>query len=257
MNEVKEKGLKFHYITVGSEGGVHASLYHMYALMRLAKKVGLAKDQFVIHFGADGRDVPTRTAHLYLQDVYKKIEEIGIGVIPLVFGRDMLVRKEGAENITNRLIDVLSGENLKSDDVTLVKDASQGPTTTASPLTVDNLRKIEWRNIVLDSLEEIFEEQIRKIDEYHGKMFLLENFRDPFIMARYDKQKIGVIEKAIEAARLYWEAPLEIEKTNRKELGNFLIESLGSYCQKILLEIKEAFPDPGPKFFLILSLPLR
>jgi len=41
LKKVKETGQKFYYLTIGSEGGVHASLYHMYALMRLAKKVGL------------------------------------------------------------------------------------------------------------------------------------------------------------------------------------------------------------------------
>ena len=152
LKKVKETGQKFHYLTIGSEGGVHASLYHMYALMRLAKKVGLEKDQFVIHFGADGRDVPTRTAHLYLQDVYKKIEQIGIGVVSVVFGRDMLVRKEGAENITNRLIDVLSGENLKGDDVTLSQEASTG-----SPLTAKEQSARNFTSTILKKIKEVYD----------------------------------------------------------------------------------------------------
>ncbi len=118
-----------------------------------------------------------------------------------------------------------------------------------SPLTVEDLKKIEWKNVLFDRLEEIFKERLKKIDEYHGKLFVMENLQDPFIMARYDKQKIGVIEKAVEAARLYWEAPSEIEKANRKELRNFLTGSLDSYCQKILSEIKEAFSDSRLKFF--------
>lgn len=117
LNEVKEKNLQLVYIAVASEGGVHSSLYHMYALMRLAKKLGLKKNQLVIIPAADGRDVPSRTADLYLRDIFTKIREIGIGVVSGVFGRDMLVRKEGMEQITNRIIDVFSGSDLVKPDV--------------------------------------------------------------------------------------------------------------------------------------------
>jgi len=121
LNEAKDKNLKVFYIAVASEGGVHSSLYHMYALMRLAKKLGLKNDQFIIIPAADGRDVPSRTADLYLQDIFTKIREIGIGVVSGVFGRDMLVRKEGMEDVTNRIIDVFSGSKLDKPDVISVK----------------------------------------------------------------------------------------------------------------------------------------
>ncbi|MDI6758773.1 MAG: hypothetical protein QMD94_03770, partial [Candidatus Omnitrophota bacterium] len=120
----KDPSSKFVYVTIGSEGGVHSSLYHLYALMRLAKKIGLEKDQLVIIFAADGRDVPSRTAHLYLQEVLAKAEEIGIGIVSCVFGRDMLVRKDSAEHITNRIIDVISGVNPEGDDVKKVSAPS-------------------------------------------------------------------------------------------------------------------------------------
>ncbi|MDO8747575.1 MAG: hypothetical protein Q7J72_00445, partial [Candidatus Omnitrophota bacterium] len=244
LKKVKETGQKFHYLTIGSEGGVHASLYHMYALMRLAKKVGLEKDQFVIHFGADGRDVPTRTAHLYLRDVYNKIEEIGVGVVSVIFGRDMLVRKEGAENITNRLIDVLSGENLKGDDVTLVGETPQNTTKAGSPLTVEILKKIEWNNIVWNSFKEILEERFKKINEYHGKMFVMNNLLDPLNAAKGDKQKIRIIQYAIAVSITGAADSSEIVKKNLEELRNLLLESLTSYYQKILPEIREAFSNP-------------
>ncbi|MFH1258886.1 MAG: hypothetical protein ABII74_03585 [Elusimicrobiota bacterium] len=109
LTAVKKENSSFHYIALGSEGGVHSSLYHLYALLRLAQKAGLRSDQFVIHLAADGRDVPSRTAHLYLQDVLTKTHEIGIGVVADVFGREMLVRKDGYEKKTYRIIDVLSG----------------------------------------------------------------------------------------------------------------------------------------------------
>ncbi|MCX5695490.1 MAG: hypothetical protein NTW18_02340 [Candidatus Omnitrophica bacterium] len=145
LQRVKDNNLRFHYITIASEGGVHSSLYHMYALMRLAKKIGLRQDQFIIHFAADGRDVPTRTAHLYIQDVEKRIEEIGIGVIATVFGRDMFVRKDGAENITNRIIDVMEGINLDAQDVTQVKSVASSAVTAVESLRNDILTRLKER----------------------------------------------------------------------------------------------------------------
>lgn len=142
LNEAKDKNLKVFYIAVASEGGVHSSLYHMYALMRLAKKLGLKKDQFIIIPAADGRDVPSRTADLYLQDIFTKIKEIGIGVVSGVFGRDMLVRKEGMEDITNRIIDVFSGNELNKPDVIRVKPDDKldgGEEKTNIQTEVDNI----------------------------------------------------------------------------------------------------------------------
>ncbi len=134
LQRVKENNLRFHYVTIASEGGVHSSLYHMYALMRLAKKIGLRPDQFVIQFAADGRDVPTRSAHLYIQDVEKRIKEIGIGVIATVFGRDMFVRKDGEEKTTDRIIDVVEGIDLGAADVIQVAAA-------ASPVNIKALKQ--------------------------------------------------------------------------------------------------------------------
>ncbi|MCK5493554.1 MAG: hypothetical protein KAJ14_10630 [Candidatus Omnitrophica bacterium] len=110
MKRIIKEGKKFHHIAVGSEGGVHSCLSHMFALMRMAKALGMEKDQFVIHFIADGRDVGPITADLFLSDVYEVIEEAGIGVVGTFFGRTDLVRKDGFEHITNRIISILEGD---------------------------------------------------------------------------------------------------------------------------------------------------
>ena len=111
MLRVIEEDRKFHHIAFSSEGGVHACLSHMYALMRLAKKLGMRKDQFVIHFVAEGRDVLIpRSAHLFLEDVQREIDKTGIGVVASAFGRADWVRKDGYEHQTDRAVGMLSGD---------------------------------------------------------------------------------------------------------------------------------------------------
>jgi len=119
MRRLIESGGKFHHIAFASEGGVHSCLSHMYALMRLAKKLGMKKDRFIIHFIAEGRDVLIpRSAHLFLRDVLEEIDKIGIGVVATVFGRADWVRKDGYEHLTDRAVGALAGnfELLKIQD---------------------------------------------------------------------------------------------------------------------------------------------
>ena len=109
LRAIKENK-QFHHIAFSSEGGVHSCLSHMYALMRLAKKLGMKKEQFVIHFVAEGRDVlMTRSANLFLEDVEGEIEKIGIGVVATVFGRTDWVRKDGYKYQTDRVVGALTG----------------------------------------------------------------------------------------------------------------------------------------------------
>lgn len=107
---IANEDLRFHHIAFGSEGGVHSCLSHLYALMRLAKSLGMPKDKFVIHFVAEGRDVLVpRSAERFLRDLLEKTEEIGIGVVATVFGRSEWIRKDGHKKITERAVNALTG----------------------------------------------------------------------------------------------------------------------------------------------------
>ncbi|MFH1644847.1 MAG: hypothetical protein ABIB11_00340, partial [Candidatus Omnitrophota bacterium] len=106
-----DEKVRFHHIAFGSEGGVHACLSHMYAVMKLAKKLGMAKEQFIIHFVAEGRDVLIpRSANLFLKEVIDEINKTGIGVVATVFGRADWIRKDGYEYITDRAVSALCGD---------------------------------------------------------------------------------------------------------------------------------------------------
>lgn len=83
--KAKENGSAVHLIGLLSDGGVHSSTENLFACLRLAKKHGL-QDVF-IHCILDGRDVPERTADIYVEALEIKLADIGIGRIATLCGR--------------------------------------------------------------------------------------------------------------------------------------------------------------------------
>ncbi len=81
----KAEGHQLHLLGLCSDGGVHAQLSHLYALLELAKQRGL-KDVFV-HCFMDGRDTPPESGAGYIEQLEKKLQDIGLGRIASLSGR--------------------------------------------------------------------------------------------------------------------------------------------------------------------------
>ena len=81
----RNKNRALHLIGLISDGQVHSSLTHLYALLQMAKKQNL--DQVFVHCFLDGRDTPPASATHYLAALQRKMEEIGCGQIATVIGR--------------------------------------------------------------------------------------------------------------------------------------------------------------------------
>lgn len=85
MEKLKSNGCALHLMGLLSDGGVHSHQEHLYALLQMAKKLGLSK--VYVHAFMDGRDVsPTSGVH-YLKALQDKMEEIGLGQLATVSGR--------------------------------------------------------------------------------------------------------------------------------------------------------------------------
>ncbi|MBQ7278159.1 MAG: 2,3-bisphosphoglycerate-independent phosphoglycerate mutase [Clostridia bacterium] len=85
VDNCKANDSALHLFGLCSDGGVHSTLGHLYALIELAKRQGLEK--VYIHCFMDGRDTPPRSGKGYLEALEKKLEEIGVGKIATVIGR--------------------------------------------------------------------------------------------------------------------------------------------------------------------------
>lgn len=119
----KENNSKLHIWGLLSNGGVHSSNEHIYALLQLAKDQGLEK--VFVHAFLDGRDVAPDSGADFVQELQDKINEIGVGQIASVSGRyyamDRDKRMDRVELAYNALV-AKSGETY-SDAVQYVKDS--------------------------------------------------------------------------------------------------------------------------------------
>lgn len=76
---------RLHLCGLISDGGVHSKQDHLYALLKVAKELEIP--HVYIHFFGDGRDTDPKSGAGYMQDLLKKIEEIGTGEVATVVGR--------------------------------------------------------------------------------------------------------------------------------------------------------------------------
>lgn len=85
MQHAKDNNKAVHLFGLLSDGGVHSHVKHLFALLELAKKMGLEK--VYVHAFLDGRDVGPTSAGEYIKQTENKMKELGIGQIATVSGR--------------------------------------------------------------------------------------------------------------------------------------------------------------------------
>ncbi|MCM1448808.1 MAG: 2,3-bisphosphoglycerate-independent phosphoglycerate mutase [Clostridiales bacterium] len=80
----KKSGKAMHFMGLTSNGGVHSSLEHLYALCDLAKEYGLEK--VYIHCFMDGRDTDPRSGKGFIEELQAHCQK-SAGVIASIIGR--------------------------------------------------------------------------------------------------------------------------------------------------------------------------
>ena len=104
MDAVKQRGA-LHLMGLLSDGKVHSSIEHLYALLKMARDRGVPR--VLIHCFLDGRDTPPTSAVHYLKALQNKIKEIGIGEIATVTGRYYAMDRDKRWERTQRAYEVL------------------------------------------------------------------------------------------------------------------------------------------------------
>ena len=83
MDNAKENAL--HIMGLLSDGGVHSHIYHLKALLKMAKEKGVEK--VYVHAFTDGRDTDPRSAVGYAKETLETMKEVGAGEFASVSGR--------------------------------------------------------------------------------------------------------------------------------------------------------------------------
>ncbi len=114
MQSAKDNGKALHFMGLLSDGGVHSHNTHLYALLRLAKKLGLEK--IFVHCFLDGRDVPPSSGKDYVKELMAKLEEIGVGKVATVMGRYYAMDRDNRwERVEKAYAAMVYGEGVKAE----------------------------------------------------------------------------------------------------------------------------------------------
>jgi len=81
----KAKNGRLHLMGLIGNGGVHAMMEHLYALLKMAKREGVTDTK--IHCFLDGRDTPPKSAAGHIKELESNLKKIGIGEIASLVGR--------------------------------------------------------------------------------------------------------------------------------------------------------------------------
>ena len=115
IKHVKENNSSLHFMGLVSNGGVHSSMEHLAALIKLAAENGLEK--VYVHAFLDGRDTPPQSAGDFLKQVENELAKYNLPKIATISGRyyamDRDNRWERVEQAYNAL---LLGEGETAED---------------------------------------------------------------------------------------------------------------------------------------------
>ena len=115
VENVKKNNSDLHLFGLLSDGGVHSHNTHLYGLLELAKKNGI--ENVYVHAFLDGRDTAPTSGKGFVEDLQKKIDEIGVGKIASVHGRYYAMDRDNnwdrVEKAYNALV---AGEGNKAED---------------------------------------------------------------------------------------------------------------------------------------------
>ncbi len=129
---------RVHILGLVSSGGVHSSLNHLYALLKMAKQQGV-KEVFV-HAFMDGRDTGPNTGVGFIEDVQRHIDEIGIGKVASLSGRYYAMDRDNRWERIQRAYDAMvEGTGIHTTDPTAALKASYQKDVTdefIEPMTV-------------------------------------------------------------------------------------------------------------------------
>ncbi|MCR8643361.1 2,3-bisphosphoglycerate-independent phosphoglycerate mutase [Paenibacillus sp. N1-5-1-14] len=115
IRSARDSHKKLHIMGLLSDGGVHAHINHVYALLELAKKENLT--EVYIHAFMDGRDVKPDSGKGYMEALQAKLAEIGVGKIASVQGRYYAMdRDKRWERVEKSYRTTVSGEGPQSTD---------------------------------------------------------------------------------------------------------------------------------------------
>jgi 2,3-bisphosphoglycerate-independent phosphoglycerate mutase len=129
LRHLRRTGSTLHFLGLVSNGGVHSHIDHLFALLKIAKDVGVRKIK--IHAILDGRDTPPKSGIDFLASLTSYLENLGVGEIATVSGRYYAMDRDNRWDRTKLAYDAIvfgKGERFLKPDVA-IKDSYKSDVT--------------------------------------------------------------------------------------------------------------------------------
>lgn len=115
MENCRKNDSDLHLWGLLSDGGVHSHITHLYGLLEMAKRQGLTK--VYVHAFLDGRDTPPASGKDYVEQLEKKMAEIGVGRIASLSGRYYAMDRDNNWDRVQKAYDSLvKGEGVQAEN---------------------------------------------------------------------------------------------------------------------------------------------
>lgn len=105
LRHAQRKKQKLHLLGLLSDAGVHSHINHLFALLQLAKKVGVK--EVYVHAFLDGRDTPPESAAHYIQQLQSQMRKLGIGQLATMMGRYYAMDRDNRWNREHKAYDCM------------------------------------------------------------------------------------------------------------------------------------------------------
>ena len=123
MENALKNNTALHLVGLLSDGGVHSHNTHLWALVEMAKKMGLEK--VYVHCLLDGRDVPPESGIDFVAECRDKLNEIGVGKIATIMGRFYAMDRDNLwDRVEKAYAAMVYGEGIHADDAVEALKAS-------------------------------------------------------------------------------------------------------------------------------------
>ena len=116
LSKIAKSKSTLHLAGVLSNGGVHSSIEHLFALIKAAKQYGV--ERLVVHAFTDGRDTAVELGKGFVRLTIDFMKEVGLGQLMTVCGRVYGMDREERFNRTEKAFNlIVRGEGTKTDDI--------------------------------------------------------------------------------------------------------------------------------------------
>ncbi len=118
-----------HLMGLIGAGGVHSSINHLYALLRLAREKNFKR--VYLHLFTDGRDSPPTSSAIYISQLNEVIKKEGVGIVASIMGRYWAMDRDKRWDRTAKAYFALTkgiGQMVKTPDEAIQASYSIGKT---------------------------------------------------------------------------------------------------------------------------------